>query len=344
MKKCVAVLVLCLCLSACSAPAEEHAGDGLLGRAAALSEAEIILKIDGREVPTWRYLYWLAFTCDQIRDSYQAAKATLDWDAPLSGGTLADYAKDQALADTALYATVENWADKYGEALTDQDRQAAGAAWEKLAEEHGGEEAYLAELAPLGLDRERAETLALVGTLYTKLTDLAAKPDSPLAPEDGSLETFASQSGKVTVDRILVAAGEDREAARQQAAALFTQLNGAPDQADLFTQLAQAGDDPAGPRTIQPGDGTLPVELENAAQALEVGQCSGILESDEGFSILRRLAVDAGSLAEEYFDTLLQQGAEKAAVETTSAYEELDPAAFYKRLETLRAENQEREP
>ena len=111
MRKRMAALALALCLglSGCALKKEEEAS--LLGRAAELGEEMILLTVDGREVPAWRYLYWLAFTCDQIREKYKDSGLSLDWETPVSGGSLADYAKDQALANTALYATVENWAE-----------------------------------------------------------------------------------------------------------------------------------------------------------------------------------------------------------------------------------------
>ena len=81
---------------------------------------------------------------------------------------------------------------------------------------------------------------------------------------------------------------------------------------------------------------TLPQALEEAAKALEEGQYSGILESEEGFSILRRLASEGGTLAGEAFDSLLQEAAEGALVQTAPAYDGLDAAAFDKALTELR--------
>ena len=329
MKKAMAVLLMCLCLSACAAPAESG---GILGQASGLDEEEILLTVDGREVPSWRYLYWLAYTCDRVAERYRDAGAVLDWQAPLDGGTLADYAKDQALADTALYATVENWAERYGCQLSEQERQAAGDDWEQRT----GEQGYLEKLADLGLDRERAVELNEVGALYAKLCALADQPDSALAPAKEALDAFAAEDGRITVDRILIAAGEDRDAARERAAEVFAKLNGAEDQEAVFDTLAKAGDDKAGPRTILPGDGQFSRELEEAAETLEVGQCSGILESDEGFSILRRLAPETAEIAEEYFDSRLQEAAAGAKTSLSEAYEQLDAASFYRKLETLR--------
>lgn len=334
MKKrivCCAVCLLCLC--GCGGE-RETPRPALLGQASGLDEEAVLLTVDGREVPAWRYLYWLAFTCDQVRARYEDAGLTLDWKIPVTGGTLGDYAKDQALADTALYAVVENWAETYGVVLTEED--GLTARWEDQAKAHGGEEAYLAELAALGLDRERAEALETVGLLYGKLFRLYKEADSPLAALEKDLETM-------TVDRILISAGdgeEGRETARQRAAEFFARLNGAEDQAAAFSALAAEGDDSAGPRTFLPGDGTLDPVLEEAAAALEEGQCTGILESEEGFSILRRLPPEAGAPvpAGERFDRLLQQAAEESLVRTAAEYDRLDTAAFDQALRTLRAE------
>ena len=326
VKKTVAALLVCLCLAACSAPTETG---GILGQASGLEEEAVLLTVDGREVPAWRYLYWLAYTCDRVAARYRDAGVTLDWRAPLEGGTLADYAKDQALADTALYATVENWAEKYGCRLSETEQQAAA--------EHEEPE-YLEKLADMGLDQARALELENVGKLYAKLCALANQPGSALAPGEEALAAFAAGDGRMTVDRILIAAGDDREAAREKAAEAFARLNGAEDQGAVFDTLAKAGDDTAGPRTVLPGDGQLPQELEEAARSLAVGQCSGILESDEGFSILRRLAPETKDLVDDYLDSLLQKAASEARTTLTEAYDGLDTEAFYTALETLRTE------
>ena len=62
----------------------------------------------------------------------------------------------------------------------------------------------------------------------------------------------------------------------------------------------------------------------------------GILESDEGFSILRRLPTDTDSLKDTYFDSLLQNAAENAAVETADTYKKLETGSFYEKLRDMR--------
>ena len=116
-------LSLSLVLTACGGEGDGGGRASFLGRAAGISEEETLLTVDGRAVPGWRYLYWLAAACDQLAEEYRAAGKELDWQAGTEQGTPAQWALRQALADTALYATVENWAERYGCALTESDRQ-----------------------------------------------------------------------------------------------------------------------------------------------------------------------------------------------------------------------------
>ena len=331
MKKRVIALVLLLCLPLTACGGEEQTGrdqTSFLGRAAELAEEMVLLKADGREIPAWRYLYWLNRACEDVHGQYRTAGLELNWEAPVDGGTLAGYVKQQALENTVLYATVENWAEKYGCTLTEAERNELSAAWETHSAGRGGDAIYLAELAVQGLDRARLEELTGVGVQYAKLAAFCRTEGSPLFPDDGEIAAYADSVGSLTVDRILFAAGEDREAARQKAAEAFSELNHAPDQAAAFDALAGAADDPTGARTVTLGDETLSPVLEEAARTLEIGQCSGILESEEGFSILRRLPPDREALLDGYFDLLLQAAAQETFVTQTQEYAELDVIRF----------------
>ena len=333
-------LSLCLVLSSCGG--QDGGGQAsLLAQATGWDDTQTLLVIGGREVPGWRYLYWLAGACDQVQEEYTLSGAELDWQAAVGTGTLADEVKDQALRDTALYTQVELWAEQYGYTLTQEDQASLEQEWQEQTA--GGEEMALRQLESQGLTRERAEELASVGLLYAGLYRMCQTEGSPLAPTQEELQAFAVQQGIVTVDRIFYPAGEDADAARAQAEKAFSALNGAADQAEVFTALASAAGDPAGPRTITVGDGMLDPELEEAAAALEEGQCSGILETEAGFSILRRLSDDSQELAGAWFDVQLQNAAADVSVETGERYDQLDPAEFYTALERLREQPEQTE-
>lgn len=314
-------LPLCLMLTACEAlPAREEAPPPsrpatLLEEASGLTEEETLLTVDGRTVPAWQYLYWLACTCDSLSRRYAEAELPLDWSAPAGEGSLADYAKEQALHDTALCAVVENWGEAYGAACS----QTGGTPFPQL-----------------DLTEEQAEALEHTAGIYAGLLELCRTGRTALAPGTEDLAAFADAAGAMTLDRILVKGGDDRSAAQARAAGLFSQLNGAQDQAAEFTRLAAECDDPAGPRTLLPRDGALEDSLFSAAQALAENQCSGILESPEGFSILRRLPLDPEPLREAWFDDALERAVKSAAVTPAEAYAALDAAAFYNALQQAR--------
>lgn len=314
-------LVLCLTLSACEVAGEEPVRQtSRLGEAAGLDEETILLTLDGREIPAWRYLYWLGYTCQRVQERYAAAELPVDWSTPVSGGTLADYAKDQALADTALYATVENWAERYGIQSEPQDSDGAS------------------RLPDMGLSPERMAELKRVGRLYRELYALYCTEGSELAPTEETLRSYGETVGAVTLERILIPVGEDRETARTKASDLFAQINGAEDREAAFSALMAEWGDPEGKRTLLPEPGGKTDPLYDAAQALGEHQYSGILETEEGFSILRRLPLNTAALKEPCFDHLLQTAAEQSEVTTAEVYRELNPERFAERFLPVAAE------
>ena len=326
---------LSLTLAACG---KKEAGEDLLSQASGIPSDEVLLTVDGREVEAWRYLYWLAYTCDAIQTAYDDAGAELDWDADMEAGTLSDYAGEQAMADTVLYAVVESMADEWGCTLTEEDQAAMESDWVAAAEGAGGEEAYLEQLAALGLNRDRAQTLAGTAYLYDQLRKIACDPNSAHYPDQDDLAAFSQESGYLTVDFIRIDAGDDPEGARAQAEEAFSKLNGSAAPENDFAVLAATYSDetdrdqhPEG-YTLRAGDGTLPAACEAAAADLEPGQWSGVIEAEDGFYLLLRKDTDLDAVAPDYFDALLQAAAESAGVSSTRACGDLDVSRFYQRL------------
>ena len=339
-------LAAALTLSACGGGDGE---EGLFYQASGIREEAVLLSVDGRDVTARRYLYWLACACDYIADYYDSGDG-IQWADTVDGQSLEDYARDQALENAALYATVENWAEDYGCTLTDEDRDAMDREWAARAAQYGGEDAYLAELERMGLDRTEAEAISADSYLYRHLYDLYCTAGSALAPAERDLETFAREQGYLTVDHIWIstaaadpADAEAVAACRARAAEAFAKLNGSADPVNDFAVLAETYSDepnrdqyPAG-YTFTVGDGTLPEACEEAAQALEEGQFSGVVEAEDGFYLLLRKPVDLDAVSPDYFDALLQAAADSAEISTARAYEDLDVSRFYEALTEARA-------
>ena len=133
-------------------------------------------------------------------------------------------------------------------------------------------------------------------------------------------------------------------ACRARAEEAFSKLNGSADPVHDFAVLAETySDEPNRDQhpdgyTFALGDGTLPEACEEAVQALEEGQFSGVLEAEDGFYLLLRKPVDLSAVAPDYFDALLQAAADSAEISTTRALENLDVSSFYEALTEARAE------
>ena len=332
---CLTALAAGLALTACGG---EREAEGILEAASGIAPEAVAMTVDRREVPAWRYLYWLAAGCDYLSAAYGGGE--IRWEDTVDGADLETYVREQAVQSAALYATVESWAEEHGCALTEEDRTAMRQEWTARTAQYGGEDAYLAELARLGLTRDQAEELSADAYLYRQLYERFRTEGSDLYPAERDLETFARQQGYLTVDHIWIsaaAAGGD-DACRAKAEEAFGKLNASADPAHDFAVLAATYSDetdrdqhPEG-YTLRAGDGTLPAACEAAAADLEPGQWSGVIEAEDGFYLLLRKDTDLDAVAPDYFDALLQAAAESAGVSSTRACGDLDVSRFYQRL------------
>lgn len=334
----LALLALLAWVPACGKKDDEQAEQAVTLRAAELSGDPVLVTVDGRPLTGEAVLYWLADACDGIADYYESANAPLRWDALLEGETLAEYAKEQAVQNAALYATVETWAEENGCILTEEDEAALKADWAQRVKEAGGEEAYADHLLQEGLSRTGAERLAGDHYLYLHLCALASAAESKLAPTEVELTEFFTQQAYFTFRMLEVPKDAAApEVGRQKAADLFARLNASADPVAAFSTLA-AETGGAGPQTAKSGDGTLSETLEQAVQSLKPGQLSGVVDATERYVILLRLPPETEAVRDDWFDGKLQAAAENAKVERTEAFEELSVERFYANLETCRTQ------
>lgn len=216
MKRHIFALLVCLPLLLSACGKTDAGAGGLLSRASGIADDEVLLTVDGREVPAWRYLYWLTAVCDQIRTAWNDAGRTLDWQQTLSGEPLADYARRKALENTALYATVETLAEENGVTLTEDDQAQLDGEWQEKVAEYGGEEAYLQALERMGLGREEAQALSEDACLYRKLLERSGDASSGLYVTPEETAEFAAGREYLAASCILVStagvAAEDSEA------------------------------------------------------------------------------------------------------------------------------------
>ena len=207
--------------------AEEERTSGLLLQACGISPDAVLLTVDG---PGGACLAvsqpnWLTWGLRLVSEAYDAGGAD-----PLTGPrrwrarTLPPYVRQQALDNTALYATVE----KLGGAVPGGDHEAnqpeLDSLWAKQAEEAGGEEEYLAHGEP-GPGRSEAEALCADALPYRKSSPQLSAERQRRGTGGGGRGGLCLGAGPHLTLEWLVVPVTDRRAgrgARQQAASLFS--------------------------------------------------------------------------------------------------------------------------
>ena len=341
------LLVLSALILAGCGQKEAQAAESLYEQVTGIPAGQILLTVDGRDVPAWRYFYWLTYNCDYLTEACDAEGQILDWEADRAGQTTAQYVKRQALDTAVLYAVIGNWAEKYGCDTDDRDQAAVDREWEALCEKYGSETRCLGELAWMGLDRAGADAFTLDYRRYSRLRELAVTPGSALYPPEDALRAFAQAAGYRTVDSIFISTAGVREdegamaEKRERAEMVLSKLEGSSDPVEYFSTLAGMYSD--APReeapegvTFAPGDGRVSQAVEQASEGLEENRWSGIVEVPGGLAILLRRPLDETAVAADWFDSQLQQAAREAEVKPAPEYESIHPAEFYEKLTAAR--------
>jgi len=304
----------------------------------------VLLTAGGRDIPAWRYLYWLTYDCDYLQETMDAQGRLLDWNARRDDGrTTAEYVKERARDTAALYAIVENWAEEYGCGLTPEDGDALQQEWTRLCGRYGGEQRYLAELAWMGLTRQQAEGFTGDYFRYGRLQDLARTPGSALAPSEEELDAFIKAHGYITADILFLSTRNADEAAlaavRERADRVLQALSESADPIGTFPSLITTYGDKEASRTdctFSPGGGQVDAAVEQAAQALAEGEYSAVLEVPGGLAVVLRLPLNRDLPAADWLDEALRQTLAGAEITAAKAYDAIDPADFYEKLTAAR--------
>ena len=328
--------------AASAAPSQAVAADltqALLPFAAGMESEDTALTVNGQAVPADLFLYWLALNCTSF-DQY----------AQFYGMTVDQYA-DQLLQDsitmTAYYVLMEQKALEEGCPLTDQ--QVAQIQQDMVA---NGQETYDNQKLLFDLTDETIEFIFSVTQYYDNL--LAALTQDPTQEQ---LEQYISDNGIFSVKHILLQTTDEDVTddqgntttaadynAQQKALAedLLAQLQASDDQQALFDTLMEeySEDGRNSDGTLASPDGyvfdnttQLVDGFREAALALEVGQLSDIVETDYGYHIMLRGAVDPESYRDacrqDELGELIDQWLEQSEVTPVEAVENLDVGDFY---------------
>ncbi len=323
---------------------------------AGVSGDTVVATVGEHEVTADSLLYWLYYNVDYMM---QMGLTEVPWDTDMGGTTLARNLLEASLEMAASYCLTYEMAIKEGVTLPEGAQEELDAYLEELAQELGSQEAVEHYFWLSMATRELFEQLYLSSNYDLQLQEKYFGPDSGNYPTDAEVLSYAQdEMGIYRAKHILllthdmekpitneegVATGEyepldDATIAEQKALAdqLLVQLRGAEDPVALFDELMnQYSEDPglaANPDGYTTQVGQMVSEFEETALALKDGEISDVVESGYGYHIILRLPLDPADYRDTVVASRMQEKREgwleEYGLETTQAYDQIDPEAF----------------
>ena len=344
----LSALLLTGLLAGCGAPAEPVSDSSDIAfQTAGITRDTVLLTIDGTEVTADEYLFWLQSIISEASGNSQLPEGE-DWTtAEIDGVPAVEYLKTQALETSKVFTVIANQAAKEDVTLSQEDQDSLQAQLDQF-------EAQLPLYYPgmtlqdwldgQCVSLETFQRLNGVQLLAQNLQD-ALVEDGALSITDEDLDGLVTELMGETykVKHILLAFPEkeaDNQVTDEEKAAVKAEAD------TLLAQIRAADGNLTAPDGYLAYSGQMVAPFEEASLALEPGAFSEPVETTYGYHLILRLEMtdeDRQELREMVrpyqinlrMTELNERWMDEAVVETTQAYQDLDPKAFYDKLTQL---------
>lgn len=322
----------------------------------------VVARVGEADITAAELLYWINYGTELTLSQYGSYMTELPWDDDLGNGmTLADQMKKSALEAAALYALLPTLAQQEGLSVTQDTLDQLDSQHKQAVESLGTEE--LAEHS-FWYQMITWDLLSLLSTradLHLQLQNLYFGEGSEDYPTDAEVLAYAQDELSIYRAKHILLATVDTETrepldeatiAEKKATAedLLAQLRAAEDPVALFDELMNEYSEDPGLATYPDGytaqKGQMVPEFEEAALALKDGEISDVVYSETtGYHIILRLPLDPADYRNQLVAQLMQTKAdgwiEEYGLETTEAYDQIDPASYREKVVSLQAAVQE---
>lgn len=269
---------------------------------AKFSPDTVVMSINGSEVHWDEYFYWMYREYASYAAGYDLSDGVPGYDDTLIGEYIAAAAADFCLQNHIA----EQLAGGLGITLTEEDEAVLA---ERLASdietnlgEGATEEEFFDYLETVYVSRELYDYVNRTAALYARVfMELYGSMGEKVSDEDAL--AFAEEYGFITAKHILLRTTDDsgaalsegeRESKLSEANDILAELRAVPeaDREALFTELMNERSEDPGLERYPDGycfePGTVVEEFQTAAEELEIGGISDVVESASGYHIIMR--------------------------------------------------------
>lgn len=331
---------------------------------AGLSADTVVATIGDYEITADSLLYWLYY--DSKVTMSQFGLSELPWDEESGDGTLKESMLDTSLKLAAYYRLLPELGKKEGLTNSADILDGLDQEHQSLVEQLGSEElagrTYWTNMMTLDLFKEMARGAEMHNLLQNHFfgegTDGYPTDAEVLAYAQDDLGYYRAKhillktvdTEKPIKDENGKATGEyeklDDETIKAQKAKaedILAQLRAADDPVALFDTLMKENSEDEGLASNPDGytttKGQMVAPFEEAALALKDGEISEIVESNFGYHIILRLPLDLSefrtAMVSDKMNDKSDQWLEEYGIQTTDAYDKIDPADFWAKTQSL---------
>ena len=273
---------------------------------------------------------------------------TVNWDEEFQDGlSLAEYVRKETESTIAFYTAIKLMAEKHNAGLDDADNKAIAESLNAAISELGGQEEFEAYLTKLGICQNTFQDMSASSYLFDNLLLQVLDENSELYLQEDKYNNYATYADHILFMTIDADSGKPLSAdllgqQKTLAEQTLATIRSSSDPIATFVELADKYSEDTG-RASNPNGyiftpGTMVQSFEDAANALQPGEISDIVESDYGYHIILRKdlleALDADpeqkvDLAQKHLTTLLTILASEATVEVKDDVKNLNIGDFY---------------
>ena len=304
------------------------------------SGAPVVMTVNGDEVCADEYAGYMLYNMAYYANMYAQFGMTDVWNDEYAAATLGS-SMPQAAKDQSVYARVVlQKFNELGLKLTyDQEKQMTQLRQDTI--DSMGYDAFAKQIANFGFSDQSYNNFMYISQCYNALNEYYYGENGANVPSDEDLRQYFSDN-YIAAKHILISTVDSTtgetirtdEEAKAEAQKILDRINAGEDYDALMNEYSEDPGLAGNPDGYIFTEGEMVTEFYDGAKALAEDEVSGLVKSDYGYHIIKRVPLDVDGQFENYkpllttavagtMDDLLTQWMQEADVQTTETYDEI---------------------
>ncbi len=304
------------------------------------SGAPVVMTVNGDEVCADEYAGYMLYNMAYYANMYAQFGMTDVWNDEYAAATLGS-SMPQAAKDQSVYARVVlQKFNELGLKLTyDQEKQMTQLRQDTI--DSMGYDAFAKQIANFGFSDQSYNNFMYISQCYNALNEYYYGENGANVPSGEDLRQYFADN-YIAAKHILISTVDSTtgetirtdEEAKAEAQKILDRINAGEDYDALMNEYSEDPGLAGNPDGYIFTEGEMVTEFYDGAKALAEDEVSGLVKSDYGYHIIKRVPLDVDGQFENYksllttavagtMDDLLTQWMQEADVQTTETYDEI---------------------